>query len=1144
MSEVAGGRVLGHRYRLERPLGSGGGGTTFLAWDQARAARVALKLLRASSPDLLAALRTEFATLRGVLHPGLVRVDDFGLVAGLEGRAEAFYTADFIDGPTLDRFAEGKRWEDVAPPLARALEALGFLHRLGVRHGDVKPENILVTDEGRRGVLIDLGCARPLAERAPALVSGTPGFLAPELFGGGGVDARADLFAFGVTLERLGAQVSLPPHAVDLARRLQRPDPAERPGDVAEILLALGLPARSLEPGVRSAPRLLERDGELARFDEALAHLRAREPSPRALFVTGPPGIGRSRLLDEMRWRAQLGGDVVEGFARRPAAVSSMLSRATEGAALSPGLGAAVEARARLLERGTPVVLVLDDADALAPDQADLFRALARSLEPSDPILLVASSPSLDDLAPGAPELALAPLSASAIVEWSQGSLAPARAESALRLTGGFPSQIRALLALVSSGHVAEDELWGLSDAAQLDGRRLGSFERLSPEERRALALLAALEGTTHDVAPPEILARLAALGWVTREGSGLRLARAAEAPSLLVALGPDRARLHAEVADRLAASIARSGASSREASQLVRNLWLGGRDAEAARALEEHQALAVAEPDAWLRAARLTAERAGDHPSLGRAADILVAAGKTGEALRILARLLRRASSPADRDDLRARAAAAYVKAGDARRALSLVARVSAGSPHRPRALDLASRAHIKLGAFATALEAAREGIALAPRSSDDLTADLHDDLGVAASYLGDVAAARHHLGLAASLHAERGRARAQARSGIYRALAEYRAGDAAAAARGYREALALAESSGAADLVANAALNLGTAAHQLGDLGEALSSYERGLAMAIALGRASTEVTLRGNLAKLFADVGAGARAEEAARRAEERADSLGFGVLAGAAAASLGEALLLRRDLDGARGAFERARDRLSAASASREVAEVDLHLADVALAAADLAKGERALEAAGATAASLSADDLTARVTATRARYRAERRRGSEAVPLFEAALALARRAGQRSLEAEIEARLADVLAALGASVRARRHQESACEAWERSAESLPPDLAEAFWEHPLRARRREALLRAGDADHTARERKLERLLDINKKLNSSLEPAQVLAWTLDHALELTGAERGFVLLAGPDQTLTVDVVRNLDPSATDLSLIHI
>jgi transcriptional regulator with GAF, ATPase, and Fis domain/tetratricopeptide (TPR) repeat protein len=1151
VSSLPEGTILQHRYRLVRPLGEGGMGTSYLARDLVRDAEVTLKLLRRESPALLAALKDEFTRLRGLLHPHLCRVIDFGATRAPDGAQLAFYTADYVDGTTLDVFAKGRRFEAIAIPLGHALAALGFLHGLGIRHGDVKPENILVDARGS-GVLIDLGCSRPMDDPRSGVLAGTPGFLAPELTRGDAADGRADLYALGVTLRRLAeSTVDAPGSALRLADRLCRSAPKERPGDVAEVLEALDLAAAPASLPVAGPTRLIGRRAEIERVHAALARARDGVAGPRALLVVGPEGVGRTRLLQELKWEAELDGEVVEGDARQSFAVTSMLRRAVGDPDLPGGLAGLFAARARLAARATPIVLLLDDADALEASERALWIALLRSVEATDPVVVVASeSGPAPVLHEAISVLSLAPLDASEVRAFTAGAIAAARGPQVMRLTGGVPAAIQGLLALVSCGDVGDDELDALAARGVISERRLASFARLGADERRLLAVIAA-EGGAIDRGLAEALdpgaesqGKLVQRGWLSPGAAGPRLARMGEAQAILDATPADlRAALHAAAADRIQARLpALEGArASAAAARRVRHLVLAERLVDAEAAIDAGAGLAEAHPDAWGDAARALESVGSSLKMRLFAARVHEASGRSAEALSLLARLLRSRPDEATRGAIRLQAAAAHLKGGDAHRAERRLARVLATSSDaatRGRALDLRSRAQSRRGLWAEAMESATEGLALPV--SPDIRADLHDDRGVAASYLGDLATAHRELDRAASLHAEGARPRAEARSASYRALAAYRAGDAIAAARGFRRALAIAEASGATDLLGNAALNLGTASHQTGDLGEALASYDQGLRIAIALGKSSTEATLRANLAKLFADVGAVDRAEPAARRAEERAAALGMIPIAAAARAVAGEVAQQRGRSAEALAALAWARARFVESGEAREVAEIDLQLAEIELARGGSAEGETHLVSAEGAIAALGAADLRARALLLRGRFRIDAGRWSEGLEDLEAAAELGREAGQRLLSAEIEARLADACRAKGAEVRARRHADAACELWERAAATLPPHLVDTFWAHPLRAGRREAPVVIAPGDAPSRERKLKRLLDINKKLSASLETAQILAWTVDSAIELTAAERGFVLLAASTDEgdgVSIAVARNLDPSAS-------
>ncbi|MFS8070439.1 MAG: sigma 54-interacting transcriptional regulator, partial [Byssovorax sp.] len=251
------------------------------------------------------------------------------------------------------------------------------------------------------------------------------------------------------------------------------------------------------------------------------------------------------------------------------------------------------------------------------------------------------------------------------------------------------------------------------------------------------------------------------------------------------------------------------------------------------------------------------------------------------------------------------------------------------------------------------------------------------------------------------------------------------------------------------------------------------------------------------------------------------------------------------LQRGKPDEAIAAFAWARARFVERAKAREIAEIDLQLAEVELSRGDLGAGEARRAAAERALVALGAADLRARAKLMRGRHRLLAGSFAEALDDLEEAARLGHQAGQRLLEAEIEIRLADACRTRGAEVRARRHAVAACELWERAAATLPPHVADTFWAHPLRAGRRESLVVAAPSSLApSRERKLKRLLDINKKLSASLETGQILAWTVDSAIELTSAERGFVLLAAPvarpgeaEGSLAVAVARNLDPSTS-------
>ncbi|MCA9633894.1 MAG: sigma 54-interacting transcriptional regulator, partial [Myxococcales bacterium] len=507
----------------------------------------------------------------------------------------------------------------------------------------------------------------------------------------------------------------------------------------------------------------------------------------------------------------------------------------------------------------------------------------------------------------------------------------------------------------------------------------------------------------------------------------------------------------------------------------------------------------------------------------------------------------------PADAPLLRLRAAAAFLQLGDVKRCERYLARLEDQPELRPEALEVMTRARVRSGQHREAEQLAREALGALGKNADPLlVASLEATLGVALSYLGETDQADDMLKRAATAFARSVRPKDQLRAVSYRALNAYRAGRTAQAASEYRQVLEVAEQHGLGENIANAALNYGVACHQAGELGAALDSYQRGLRLGIALGQVSVTVALTFNLAKLYTDVGAVDRASLYVRQLEQRARQhrLEFWVIA--AATLRGELALARAEFDAARQAFGEALAGFSQAATRREQAEVELHLAETELAAWSGGLGETNLGATEVHPAEahiakardllqpLDAPDVLARLHLGEAKLSLAQNDARGATTRIEAVLPAIREAGQLAMLAEAESLLAQAWEAAGASTLAQRARESARESWERVAASLPRGLRATFWGHGSRSR---IAPQTRGASVEGRTSKLERLLAVNRKLNSSVTTQEVLAVAIDSAIELTGAERGFVLLAeGAGRALadgrssnrfSVAVARNVD-----------
>ncbi|WP_437535678.1 sigma 54-interacting transcriptional regulator [Sorangium sp. So ce726] len=1169
------GTLLARRYRLIRPLGRGGLATAWLARDEALGRDLCLKLLGHARTAERAAFRGEFRMLAGLFHPHLVRVLDFGMLRET-GEPRFYFTSEAVLGAPLDEYVTGRRFEEVRAAIVDVLDALRFLHRARIRHGDVKPANILVGASGN-AVLIDLSCAARLGGRPDDGVSGTRGYLAPEVIRGEPADGRADLFSLGRTLEAIAPLLAEPlPEAIGaLVKRLVRSEPRDRPADAGEVLDWVGAAPRALAPPPPEPPHLVGRDAELRAVAEALAALERGERGPRVCVIAGEPGCGKSRLLREATWSAELRMEAVEGFARASAPVASMLGRATGGEeALPAGALGALRAHERLTRaRGGgdagagagPLVLVLDDADEVSGADREMLEALVRLLGPEDPVLLLAAErvPHGGGRAPlaavaaeagqGVREVALPPLGREAVQRWMDDLGLGDATEVVLRASAGWPADL-----VVIAGRLAES-----GDVAGLDATTPGASARyalrlrgLGRPLRDAVATLAVQGGAVADEELPPLglpvahLAELAARGVAARTAGGWTLTRAGPIAALLCALGGEAVRAaHARAAAALPA----------HAEQRVLHLALSGDTAAAERLFLERRAEREADPKPWGAIAEALLEAATSAEARLEIASTLQRVGRAARAREVLEHLLASGEAGglgARRAQALVRLGACLLELGDPTAALARLdeaerteqaggeGSASSSTPRERAALaDLASRALLRLGSHAEAR--ARAEPALASCDEPEVLASLHEDVGVAASYLGERRLAGLHLGLAAGLHRDRRAPRALVRALSYQAIDAFRAGEVEASLVGYRQALATAEEHGLGDLVARCSLNVGTACHQSGDLGGALAAYERGARLASALGQADLVLVLDFDLAKLWADVGAFERAARVASRVEAEAARRGAPFFAAAAASVLGDCALAGGDAEEAARCFERSRRGFEAQGAQREVVEEELELCRAHLARGAVGDARAALGRAREHGAAREAPDLGARAALLEGRLALLDGEGdgnlgqdlTAARERLDRALGLAERAAQPDLAADIRLALAEAHELAGEPEAAAAQRERAAAAWTAMARSLPEALQHAFWTHPRRraAQPARAPAAAEAAAQPAAERtaKLERLLAVFRRLNSSVEIADILAMAMDAAIDLTAAERGFLLIEQPGGELRVAVARNVD-----------
>ncbi|WP_436756991.1 Stk1 family PASTA domain-containing Ser/Thr kinase [Streptosporangium sp. V21-05] len=263
------GKLLDGRYRVESRIARGGMATVYLALDVRLDRTVAVKVMHrslAEDPAFVRRFIGEAKSVASLSHPNVVHVFD----QGTDGD-NVYLSMEYVPGRTLrdvlrarGRLPAREALEVMIPVLA----ALGAAHQSGLIHRDVKPENVLLADDGRVKV-VDFGLARAIEasnQTRTGVMIGTIGYMSPEQVTSGGADARSDVYAAGIMLFELltGRQPyegetpmsvayrhvhdtvpvpsallpGSPPLLDTLVARATARDPASRPADATALLVA------------------------------------------------------------------------------------------------------------------------------------------------------------------------------------------------------------------------------------------------------------------------------------------------------------------------------------------------------------------------------------------------------------------------------------------------------------------------------------------------------------------------------------------------------------------------------------------------------------------------------------------------------------------------------------------------------------------------------------------------------------------------------------------------------------------------------------------------------------------------------------------------------------------------------------------
>ncbi len=348
------GELVAGRYELEKLVGSGGMSNVFRAHDRLLERTVALKILHlqfSEDADYVERFRREARSVAQLAHPNIVTVIDRG-----EQDGRQFIVFEFVAGENLKEIvARGPLPVRDAVQLAlQVARALSFAHDRGLVHRDVKPQNVLLNDDGQAKVT-DFGIARSLDMQGvtqTGTVLGTSDYIAPEQARGQKVDPKTDIYSLGAVLyELLTGEV---PFAGDnfvavAMRHVNEPAPSvlEHRAD-CPVRLGLGVErAMAKDPADR-----FESMGEfIAELEACLAEVDGRAEEGATMIVTPPRRLRRKAPRGR---RVPVGSLLLIGLVAALLAIGGfLLLQDRDGGSIVPGVGATPSKPVKLIAAGS-----------------------------------------------------------------------------------------------------------------------------------------------------------------------------------------------------------------------------------------------------------------------------------------------------------------------------------------------------------------------------------------------------------------------------------------------------------------------------------------------------------------------------------------------------------------------------------------------------------------------------------------------------------------------------------------------------------------------------------------------------------------------------------------------------------------------